>query len=160
MVAGKAPYMIRPAARGPGEWSSGLCDCFADAEACCTSEMVQYAHAQQVIAGDKFFSPGCFFLYLFAYVPETTLLAAAFGACFCWGPQRKAVREKFGLKPDPWGDCCCTFWCHACTMCQTQRELKARGIFTHAQWIGAAPPTDMGVYMSAPAQDAAPEGKL
>jgi len=47
----------------------------------------------------------------------------------CWIPhwlKREKLRNKFGLKEDPCGDCPVTLFCGPCAVCQEAREMKSR----------------------------------
>jgi Cys-rich protein (TIGR01571 family) len=57
----------------------------------------------------------------------------------CWIPHhmtRKTLRQKYGLRADPCGDCPTTCCCSPCALCQEARFLKNRGMT-----MGAAPHT-------------------
>jgi|AntAceMinimDraft_1070359.scaffolds.fasta_scaffold66507_1 Cys-rich protein (TIGR01571 family) len=74
----------------------------------------------------------------------------ALGALCFWGPQRTAVREKFGIQGSKAMDCATTFFCGPCATCQESRELRARGVFLNAQFEGMMPPTAMNMMYNAP----------
>ena len=41
--------------------------------------------------------------------------------------KRKVLREKYGLKEEPCGDCPTTLCCSPCALCQEAREMKSKG---------------------------------
>lgn len=41
---------------------------------------------------------------------------------------RARLRAKYGLGPEPCGDCCTDYWCLPCSLAQQYRELQYRGI--------------------------------
>lgn len=61
-----------------------------------------------------------------------SLLYWLLGSCYvCWVPhmmKRKALRQKYRLRPEPCNDCLATLCCSGCAVCQEARELKARGL--------------------------------
>ncbi|KXZ50628.1 hypothetical protein GPECTOR_15g312 [Gonium pectorale] len=67
---------------------------------------------------------------------------------------RGHIRQKYNIPGDPCNDCCITFFCSPCSMCQEYRELVIRG---HTK--GGAPMAQPAVAMAPqqqPGMQAAP----
>jgi Cys-rich protein (TIGR01571 family) len=113
-----------------GQWSSGLLGCFEDCASCCCAcwcpcvvvgrlvEIVDQGITSCLSAGCLFYwlqsCTGCGFLYTCGY--------------------RARLRAKYGLGPEPCGDCCTDYWCLPCSLAQQYRELQYRGIRPALGW--------------------------
>ncbi|CAK8672933.1 unnamed protein product [Clavelina lepadiformis] len=100
-VVTQQPVIKRP-------WSSQLCDCFNDMNSC--------------------FMTFCFGHFYLACV------AQRMGEHCCVGcglpgmwPMRTAMRERHNIEGDMCNDCCVSYWCGLCAICQLSREMDRLG---------------------------------
>ncbi|GMH33219.1 hypothetical protein BSKO_01053 [Bryopsis sp. KO-2023] len=119
---------------GEKDWSTGLFGCLDDAGLCvwglfCTaclfgenvSSLTQVQSQQDLI--NKVPPPvasGCC----------CPCLLYSLTTVYCWccvgGLNRRDLREKYGLRHEPCGDCTVHMFCSPCAVCQEARELKVR----------------------------------
>ncbi|CAF3499566.1 unnamed protein product [Rotaria socialis] len=102
---------------GYQEWNQSLCGCCDDCGSCicgCLCPPCLFGENAQKIDN----SNCC--LWCFIYI--------ILGQCYlCWVPhcmKRQALRQKYGLREDPCGDCPTTACCGPCALCQEARFLK------------------------------------
>lgn len=111
------------------EWSTGCCSWCGGKEtqdgcktcicsACCPC--VQYGWNSEKLPRESGapFASDCFLAgFIWA------LLAYVGCACFLHMGTRAAIRRKYNLKADPCHDCCFTWCCGACALCQEHYQL-------------------------------------
>ncbi|KAG2497205.1 hypothetical protein HYH03_004794 [Edaphochlamys debaryana] len=159
-VAASPPVMSAPALanaeRPRGQWSSGLCDCFAapggGALGCVSLCMpfVQFGIlTEQSEPGTVHFAgrfcPGaCCFMTLdmlaactgFLVVPGVSLLP---GSALLHMPLRRAIRDKYNIEGTQCSDFLTTWCCGPCAMAQETREILIRRAAESAGVLGSAP---------------------
>ncbi len=57
-----------------------------------------------------------------------SLLSSCYLCCILHSSKRGALRQKYGLREEPCGDCPVTCCCGPCALCQEARFLQRRGI--------------------------------
>mmetsp|Transcript_39186 Transcript_39186/g.97074 ORF Transcript_39186/g.97074 Transcript_39186/m.97074 type:complete len:140 (+) Transcript_39186:75-494(+) len=125
-----------------GKWSTGLFDCCSDCETMCIPDGVLLGQQNRIVQSQEFCTFPCCCYGVGVLSPYSAILCDALAACMCIGPNRTAMKQKLGIQEaDCAGDCCCSFLCTSCVLCQMGRELKARGIFTMEQMNGQLPST-------------------
>lgn len=113
-----------------GQWSSGLCDCFQDCLSCCCALWCPCVVLGQLVeiideGVTSCLGAGCLCFWL-----EFCTACACLYTC----GYRARLRAKYGLGPEPCGDCCVDCWCCSCSLAQQYRELQARGIDPSLGW--------------------------
>jgi len=91
--------------QGNRQWRSGLGECFSDSQSCLCGTCC----------------PLCYASYLYHRVDEDRCMACIGGVL----PLRVKVRLMLGIKGTLCKDCCLSFWCPTCVLCQMGRELKS-----------------------------------
>jgi Cys-rich protein (TIGR01571 family) len=139
-----APYYLPPLAglQPPNNWTSSLCDMCRDMNSCC--EVIWCCYCQLGYQ-DRKMSTGysgpdwgtcCMYMCLDMWL--TFGFAFAFGACQI----RDRVRHRFNIEPmDGCMNGMIGFCCPQCSLCQTYRELSARGYWPMGVCVSQAPPT-------------------
>ncbi len=98
------------------EWSSSICDCCIEPSTCLTGTFCPC-----VLFGKN--------------VENLTNKSCCINACCCCiipcsvfirTPYRRLIRNKWQLETDTCNDCCVSFWCPLCSLCQESREIKYR----------------------------------
>lgn len=99
----------------PINWSSGLCSCCEDFGICIYGAVCPcclYGRNSEKI-GDGTCLGNCL-CYLFCF------------PCCQQTKTRYLIRKKYNLKDEPCGDCCISWFCILCGLCQEAREIKYR----------------------------------
>ncbi|KAK8946684.1 Cell number regulator 10 [Platanthera zijinensis] len=103
-------------------WSVGLCGFGDSCGTCCLTCLlpcVTYGRiAEAVDDGHSSCGSNCCVYALLMPLQVQCLLSCT---------SRTKLRAKFGLAPEPCGDCCVHYWCEPCALCQEHAELKNRG---------------------------------
>ncbi|KAJ8540497.1 hypothetical protein K7X08_032484 [Anisodus acutangulus] len=114
----------------PGQWTTGLCDCFDDASNCCVTcccPCVTFGRNVEIIdQGTTSCAHAGVIYYCLAHVGW---------ACIYTCTYRTKLRAYFSLPEDPCGDCLVHFCCLPCAVCQEYRELKNRGFDPSQGWL-------------------------
>jgi Cys-rich protein (TIGR01571 family) len=112
-----------------GDWSTGLCSCFADPGICCLTlwcPCVSAGKVAQKLGKDTHWLPGALVWALLQSggiaVSGTVLHLGCLYSCH----NRKLLRQRFNLRATPCPDGCTHWFCWSCALCQELRELKAR----------------------------------
>eukprot|EP01064_Diplonema_japonicum_P001989 TRINITY_DN112_c2_g1_i1.p1 TRINITY_DN112_c2_g1~~TRINITY_DN112_c2_g1_i1.p1 ORF type:complete len:205 (+),score=54.30 TRINITY_DN112_c2_g1_i1:50-664(+) len=120
-----------PAATMGKAWEADLCGCFQDMGLCCDTLWCGYCMTGnyyeavcQDHASTKNIPVSCGVCLL------GTLGYATFGLIgslpmfvFSWAMRDKA-RKKYGIEGTVVRDCCASFWCSLCVMCQVHRQAS------------------------------------
>ncbi|XP_054823375.1 protein PLANT CADMIUM RESISTANCE 2-like [Prosopis cineraria] len=113
-------------------WSSGLCGCFSDCEACCITfwcpcitfgriaEIVDRGATSCLLQGALFYILGGFTHFV------------SFYSCI----YRTKLRKLYKIEGSETCDCIVSSFCPHMALCQEYRELKARGFDMSAGWQG------------------------
>lgn len=111
---------------------NGLFNCFDDCTICCVTywlPCITYAENGQLLFGEQHsnFWTDCA-LYM---------CVALFTSCQCilGFARRGELRRKYNLAPVPCNDVLIHWCCHACALCQENRELKARAAVVQSQAV-------------------------
>ncbi|KAL9230115.1 hypothetical protein vseg_005505 [Gypsophila vaccaria] len=116
----------------PGQWSTGIFDCFNDGPTCCLTcwcPCITFGQAAEII--DRGSSSCGVTGALYA------LLAVFTGCQFIYTcTYRSKLKQQYGMPPDSFEDCCLHFWCQPCVLCQEYRELQIRGFDVPLGWYG------------------------
>ncbi|PAA61000.1 hypothetical protein BOX15_Mlig030732g1 [Macrostomum lignano] len=89
------------------EWSTGTCGCFEDCTSCVCSLFCGFWYLTCSISkrmNEHCCTPFC--------VPDTLMM------------YRLKLRTRYNIEGSVIKDCCCSYFCGPCTMCQLARELK------------------------------------
>ncbi|CAI9118129.1 OLC1v1019653C1 [Oldenlandia corymbosa var. corymbosa] len=116
----------------PGEWSSGLCDCFSDVPNCCLTywcPCITFGQIAEIVDQGSTSCGPIEALYTFISVITGC-------ACIYSGFYRTKMRKQCNLPESPCGDCLAHFCCDTCALCQEHRELKNRGFDMSIGWQG------------------------
>ncbi|XP_024382263.1 cell number regulator 2 [Physcomitrium patens] len=113
------------------QWNSGLCDCFQDCGSFCCSfccPCVVVGRLAEIIdqGMTSCIGAGCIFYCLQTFTGLGCLYTCGY---------RARLRAKYGLVPEPCGDCCVDCWCLSCSLSQQHRELQSRGINPSLGWL-------------------------
>ena len=115
---------------GPGQWSSGLLDCFDDCGLCCVTcwcPCITFGRVAEIVDRGATSCGTSGALY--------ALLAYLTGCQWIYScTYRAKMRAQFGLPENPCCDCCVHFCCEPCALCQQYKELKARGFDPDLGW--------------------------
>ena len=96
------------------EWSTSICDCCLEPSICITGTF-------------------CPCILFGKNVENLTNKSCCLNACCCCilpcsvflrTPYRRMIRKKYQLESDPCNDCCVSFWCPLCSLCQETREIR------------------------------------
>jgi Cys-rich protein (TIGR01571 family) len=107
------PSLETPKYNFPTPWSSGLCSCCEDFGICFQGA----------------FCPCC----LYGKNSEQIGEGSCIGNCLCYlfcfpccqqTKTRNLIRKKYNLIDEPCGDCCVSWFCSTCALCQEAREIK------------------------------------
>ncbi|KAL2518787.1 Protein PLANT CADMIUM RESISTANCE 2 [Abeliophyllum distichum] len=116
----------------PGEWSTGLCDCFSDVSNCCITcwcPCITFGQIAEIVDRGSTSCGASGALY--------TLIALVTGcACLYSCFYRTRMRKQYMLPENPCADCLVHFCCETCALCQEYRELKNRGFDMSIGWYG------------------------
>lgn len=116
-----------------GQWSSGLFSCFDDCGSCLLTACfpyIQFGLNAAELEGGSCVGPCA------GYCLCMACCSMCGGYAFYHGPKRRLLREQAGNLPEvPMNDCCTTFWCSYCSICQEHRELKNKAAWSKA--VGA-----------------------
>lgn len=105
------------------DFESGVCDCGNDCHTCCCGLFCPVIRASQTLYAASmwgFWSAMLLYGVGFALPVFAGWWVVFFLMRFCF---RMQLRQKAGLQPDCLNDCCCTFWCGPCTVCQEARHM-------------------------------------
>eukprot|EP01059_Diplonema_ambulator_P004706 TRINITY_DN14421_c0_g2_i2.p1 TRINITY_DN14421_c0_g2~~TRINITY_DN14421_c0_g2_i2.p1 ORF type:complete len:209 (+),score=23.42 TRINITY_DN14421_c0_g2_i2:72-629(+) len=109
-------------------WAAGVCDCFQDMGLCCDVLCCSCCQAGRIWSAatesrpDHMSVPVCCGLLVAEY------FIGGLANCLLTMYLRDNVRHKYGIMGDGCDDCCMSFWCTPCVMCQLHRELSKRGV--------------------------------
>ncbi|KAH7287849.1 hypothetical protein KP509_31G000100 [Ceratopteris richardii] len=108
-----------------GQWTSGFCDCFSDCGSCCITYCCPCISVGEIVnvadRGQSSFCEGC---CIYAALQFCLCGMGCFYSCM----YRKKVREMFNLPASPCDDFFAECLCPLCSITQTYRELKNRGM--------------------------------
>jgi Cys-rich protein (TIGR01571 family) len=129
------------AVAAPNQWQDSVCGCFSDFPICAQTTCCHICTASSIYAREetKFSSTcdcgSCFLLWVFsccsccAY-PLMGLPCNTGLTCLMTAGMRRTLVQRFGIQGESVCESCLLgCCCNVCTMCQVQRELKARGQF-------------------------------
>ncbi|CAI9118127.1 OLC1v1019652C1 [Oldenlandia corymbosa var. corymbosa] len=126
------PYHDQQYSNVPGEWSTGLCDCFSDVPNCCLTcwcPCITFGQIAEIVDQGSTSCEASGALY--------TLISLVTGcACIYSCFYRSKMRKHYNLPESPCGDCLVHFCCESCALCQEHRELKNRGFDMSIGWQG------------------------
>ena len=106
-----------------GEWSVGLFDCFGDMGLCCDvywCGVCQMARQHDAVLNGKqdSFNGGCCL----------ALTCCGFVQVCHTCHVRKNLRQQHGIAGSGFKDCLAAMFCGPCTLCQTHKQLRSRGM--------------------------------
>ncbi|XP_052185900.1 protein PLANT CADMIUM RESISTANCE 2-like [Diospyros lotus] len=117
-------------ARGP--WSSGLCACLDDVPNCCITcwcPCITFGRIAEIV--DRGSNSCGISGALYTLIACVTCCPCCF-SCF----YRSKMRQQFGLRAAPCGDCPVHCFCEHCALCQEYRELRNQGFNLPLGWHG------------------------
>ncbi|KAL3830754.1 hypothetical protein ACJIZ3_019556 [Penstemon smallii] len=127
----------------PGQWSTGLCDCFDDVPNCCMTcwcPCITFGRVAEIVDRGSTSCGASGALY--------TLIAWVTGcACIYSCLYREKMRKQYMLQGDTCNDCLLHFFCESCALCQEHRELQNRGFDMALGWHGNVERQNQGVTM-------------
>ena len=136
-LLGLPPHAAHARGRAPepGQWSTGLCDCFDDMKTCCYGTWcMPCLFAVNMQSLDASYSWPVCCISIWGVSVLTAVVSGIGGPCLLSGPKRTKLRAAYGLPASQGGDCgedfddfCVHLWCPGCAICQEHRELRARG---------------------------------
>jgi Cys-rich protein (TIGR01571 family) len=99
----------------PNNWSSGLCSCCEDFGICIYAALC----------------PCCLYGKNSKKIGEGTCIGKCLCYLFCFPccqqtKTRYLIRKKYNLLEEPCNDCCISWFCSLCALCQEAREIKYR----------------------------------
>jgi Cys-rich protein (TIGR01571 family) len=134
-------------------WNDSILDCFKDMGSCCEVFMCtpcQMGYQYEMLThGERRMN--------FPLVIGVMLLdAMVTGGCAMKVLAlhlRTEVRRRFNITPgEDVSEFCQWFWCTPCSVCQTYRELTARGMWPGAVCVSTPPPLPVAMGQTVPEQ--------
>ncbi|KAL3830755.1 hypothetical protein ACJIZ3_019557 [Penstemon smallii] len=124
----------------PGQWSTGLCDCFDDVPNCCMTcwcPCITFGRIADIV--DQGSTSGALY----------TLISCVTGiSCIYSYFYREKMRKQYMLQGDTCNDCLLHCFCESCALCQEYRELQNRGFDMTLGWKGNVEKQNQGVTMA------------
>ncbi|OIV94124.1 hypothetical protein TanjilG_29224 [Lupinus angustifolius] len=129
-----------------GSWSTGLCHCCSDCHSCCLTlwcPCISFGRIAEIT--DKGTSSCCVQGTLFFILAGFAHVASCYACIY-----RTKLRRLYGIEGNQCKDCLASCLCIHLSICQSYRELQARGFDLSAGWNGNVEMRSRGV-MEAPA---------
>ncbi|KAK8957961.1 Cell number regulator 10 [Platanthera zijinensis] len=119
--------------QGPGQWSTGLCDCSDDSCNCCLTfccPCITFGRIAEIVdrGSSSCGTSGALYVLIASLTGCQCLYSCAY---------RTKLRAHFSLPESPCNDCLVHCCCEACALCQAYRELQNRGF---DMTLGIPPP--------------------
>ncbi|KAK4263987.1 hypothetical protein QN277_029330 [Acacia crassicarpa] len=113
-------------------WSSGLCECFSDCEACCMTlccPCVTFGRIAEIVdrGSTSCFLQGALFYILGGFINFVSVYSCIY---------RTKLRKLYRIEGNETCDCIVSTFCPHMALCQEYRELKTRGFDMSAGWQG------------------------
>eukprot|EP01064_Diplonema_japonicum_P039177 TRINITY_DN975_c0_g2_i2.p1 TRINITY_DN975_c0_g2~~TRINITY_DN975_c0_g2_i2.p1 ORF type:complete len:189 (+),score=45.56 TRINITY_DN975_c0_g2_i2:54-569(+) len=108
-------------------WEAGVCDCFQDIGLCCDVCFCTCCQAGRIYDAAFEHKPDSFNVPVCLLMVGASYFFGAIATCVFSMCMRDKVRTSYGIMGDGCDDCCMSFWCAPCVMCQVHRELSKRG---------------------------------
>ena len=114
-------------------WNTGLLACGDDAQACLDNFLCMQCQNSRQYNVLHYSRRGIEPVTLVVSIVCDTMFASLFpGSCYLACHNRGAIRERYGIVGNCFGDLCATAWCMPCVTCQNYREMSIRGEWPEA----------------------------
>jgi Cys-rich protein (TIGR01571 family) len=138
------------------QWQDGICHCFNDGAICAQTAFCHICTASSIYFREQYKFPtscdcgSCCLLWCFSGWSYYMCLPVNHGlTLYMNAGLRRSLIQRYGIQGESLCESCLLgLCCNVCTMCQVQRELKARG--QHAGGLCAAPGPTVAVLPAAP----------
>ena len=134
----------------PQQWTSGLCDCFADTTNCCEVAWCHYCQLgfqhRKLTLGHS----GPDYGIALALCCLDMWVAAGCVAMYTAYEHRKTVRRYWNINPQDCNEDLKGWFCPCCSTCQVYRELSARGYWPEGLCASEPPANTGSAYVELP----------
>ncbi|XP_076927220.1 protein PLANT CADMIUM RESISTANCE 3-like [Bidens hawaiensis] len=127
----------------PGQWSTGLCDCYKDCSACCLTYCCSFITFGQIAEIVDKGTTSCV-VHGAIYIMLGLLTGCACVYSFTY---RSKLRQQYNLAEKPCNDFLVHCCCESCALCQEYRELKHREFKSSLGWEGNLARHNQGVML-------------
>lgn len=103
----------QPVPQSPKNWNTGLCDCLISPCICLQGLLCPcclYGKNNKEVSNDTFCGSMLCYLLCFPCCQQTKT--------------RYLIRQKYNLLAQPCDDCCVSWFCTPCALCQERREIE------------------------------------